>query len=141
MRSFTHRTATGEIMLIAEMDNKHLENTIKLILKRYDQAAKAINQVTWLTLEMELLGIYADPEEIKEQLQQLLEILPPYIFEAMLRGIDLSKDIQAAIGRTEAMPKLSNSYRRRSQKPEWQVLPCPWNDDYEDFDPMDYGDR
>lgn len=139
MKQFTHTTANGETKLIAEMDSEHLKNTIKLILKKYKEAANSIGSAGGITLEMQLLGIYADPDEIKKHLQYLLSVLPPYVLEAMLRGIDLSKEIQDAIGRSEAIPTISNTFRRKSG-PEWQILPCPSND-YVDFDPMDYGDR
>lgn len=91
-------------MLVANMTNEHLENTIKLFIKRIKQAIHIINW-TPEKLRPEYLVANVSTRDIQKQARDVLRIslenLPKYIFEATVRGISFSKELQDALDRTE----------------------------------------
>jgi hypothetical protein len=45
----THRTQDGETFFISQMTNEHLENTIKMHLKRIKESSDIVNNVKFVS--------------------------------------------------------------------------------------------
>lgn len=97
-----HRTATGQKLLIAEMGDQHLVNTVKLILNGIEQRNKMLVGASGLSeyqaklYSVEVLDVAAVAKKNRSAIQQLY----PYLAELYLRGMDqLVPDVQAAVGR------------------------------------------
>ena len=113
-----HTTSEGDSMLVCQMTDRHLTNTIRLLCKRMVEAralldrARALLDSNSLTCDP-LLGILAPQfhakavrEKTESAIKLIHETLPPYVLEAALRGIDLGYLLQAAYGRREQLPNL-----------------------------------
>jgi hypothetical protein len=90
-----HKTRTGGTMLIAQMDDKHLLNTIKMNV-RHLAFAKAVLSEGEKTSEF-FKALY--PEQMTERTARTVVAdwdiaLGPYVIEANIRGLDIDKEIQ-----------------------------------------------
>ena len=105
----THITADGQTMFISQMETSHLENTIKMYLKKIKECTEMINNVN-ITNNIDLLIAGVDNESIKEKAKNILKQshaeLWKYLIEAFIRGLDLSKYFQETFGRKEAIMEL-----------------------------------
>lgn len=97
-----HTTRTGERLPIAAMTNEHLLNLIAMLCTKMAAArAAAETQSELSAFERRLYGI-ADlsPVDAADIVREGMARLAPYVLEAALRGLDVSGELQTAIGRT-----------------------------------------
>jgi hypothetical protein len=101
----THRTTEGREMLIAEMDDSHLLNTINLFCRRIGEAVRVINLeedvkpdkiIAHLQPRYSAANLLA---KAQQELTNLDEKIAPYIVEAALRGLTVSHLLQKAYQR------------------------------------------
>ena len=98
----THVTKEGEKMLISEMDNSHLQNTIQYILKQINIAKNMLDgKIERNEFEKAIYGNYKtiDKDELQEIIRTRAELLQPYLGEAMLRGLDFTSELQTTFER------------------------------------------
>lgn len=100
-----HKTAEGRKLLIAQMTDIHLTNTINLMCKNYNEYKKLLGMT--VTLEMKLMGIKNDQDATEGRMSQILLTLPFYIYEATLRGLDFTEILQSTIERKESIPDIT----------------------------------
>lgn len=103
-----HRTKEGERMLIANMENEHLINTIKLIGRGMAQ----LNQWTKSDLMSSALYNLLDMSEEDRilKIQELDDKMGAYVLEATIRDIPyLSGILQEIYGRKEKVPGVETS--------------------------------
>jgi len=90
-----HQTAEWKNILISEMDNKHLVNTIRLVCKKLKNSYEVLQNI-----EKEIYDEQLDRSEVLDyrdeaKIMHLWYIIwtkkrfKNYIFEAQLRGIDV----------------------------------------------------
>jgi len=103
-----HRTKDGQDMLVSEMEDSHLVNTIKMIIKNMQAAKNIIDQELKATDSYALLNGMPDSKEARGKAKAFLKQSPQklemYIFELFLRGLDESKvraDLQEVMGRKD----------------------------------------
>ena len=103
-----HTTREGKTMLIGQMENSHLINQIKLLCSKIGQAkAAARGCAKFDTYTARLYGVQlVDAETAADVVGQLAGRLLPYVFEAMLRGLqdDIRQYLTTAIERDAALP-------------------------------------
>lgn len=105
----THTTEDGEI-LIAQMTDDHLINTIKLHCRKICQyRALAENGITSNVFLKVLAGVNdaAARKEAESQIRVRHALLTEYVIEAALRGLSVAPYLQTAYGRSEVMPVLA----------------------------------
>jgi len=104
MYDIYHRTAKGDKLLVAEMDNGHLSNTISMFC-RHIKTAKLMLQgeIKKDKFDQALFGSRYDLDEddIKEIINKRTEQIQPYLGEAMLRGLNFTELLQDVFGRAE----------------------------------------
>lgn len=109
-----HTTREGDSMLVCQMTNSHLTNTIKMLCKQMKEARQLLD---YSSISCDpLLGILAPQfnakavrEKAEGAIRLIHETLPPYVVEAALRGIDCGHLLQEAYGRCEQLPNLQSS--------------------------------
>ena len=100
----THKTASGQVMLICQMEDSHLENMIKLLSKKMLEAKSVLTNSSNLDpVTSVLAGIQTEDiiYNAKSSMKHFHEKLQPYVMEAALRGLDVSMHLQLAYGRSE----------------------------------------
>ena len=97
-----HTTRTGERIPIAAMTDDHLFNLIAMFCSKMAAArAAAETQVNLSPFERRLYGIDdLSPTDAADIVREGMARLAPYVLEAALRGLDVSGELQTAIGRT-----------------------------------------
>ena len=97
-----HTTRTGERLPIAAMTSEHLLNMIAMLCnKMADARAAAETQSEVSPFERRLYGITdMSPIDAADIVREGMAHLAPYVLEAALRGLNVSPDLQSAIGRT-----------------------------------------
>ena len=98
-----HKDKEGNEMLISQMQDSHLLATIRLFSRRAAQILDRLNQGSHIKLQGALkYSLHFDEDELKEKLEEALlwniNRLVPYSFDAARRGLDISKELQAATG-------------------------------------------
>lgn len=105
-----HTQENGVSMLIAEMDDDHLTNTIQMLCTKIQLLGEIISTknvefenpiVQALMPKLDTANIQ---KQAKEKLQSFDQIIKPYVHEAALRGLDVSKMLQDAYQRKTALP-------------------------------------
>ena len=100
-----HKTAEGHEILIAEMEDSHLLNTINLFCRRIGEAVRVINLeedvkpdkvIAHLQPRYSAANLLA---KARKELTDLDEKIAPYIVEAALRGLSVSALLQKAYQR------------------------------------------
>lgn len=102
-----HKTANGRKMMICQMDDNHLRNTILLFLKNVEEAKTLL---TGTVQENKFRSaLYGQDENLEKKakgmIHSLTEKLYPYLAEAMLRGISFTERMQAVYERKLAEPQ------------------------------------
>lgn len=116
-----HTTKDGKTMLIAEMDNNHLSNTINLICSRISDIAQILDSGTPLksmtksqAVMLNIDEVYKeiDEEHLEDILHSATEHLQPYVFEASLRDMNVTPILQRTFKRSEALVIVNDSFRK-----------------------------
>lgn len=97
-----HTTRTGERLPIAAMSDEHLLNLIAMFCAKMTAARAAAETQSELSpFERRLYGVDdLSPTDAADIVREGMARLAPYVLEAALRGLHVSGDLQAAIGRT-----------------------------------------
>ncbi len=99
-----HITKDGKKMLISQMENNHLLNTIKFYLNKIESAKKYLeSKINMNNFKSALYGINNEQvsKKAKESIPIITNKLLPYIFEAALRGVDITELLQNVYERKE----------------------------------------
>ena len=99
----THTTKDGSKMLICQMDDSHLKNTINYMIREINkQKANLSASVEITPLKSALYGIKKEDVSGRAHraIPKMVELMFPYLAEAMLRGMDFSKDLQEMLERS-----------------------------------------
>lgn len=107
-----HKTKEGVTMLIAEMEDVHLIATINIFCNNINTFREVLDNPKELKKsEKVLYGSDTMSEgEAGGKLLSLTDKLTSYVFEAAIRGLDISSMLQIAYGRKVAVdvsPKLN----------------------------------
>jgi hypothetical protein len=97
-----HKTRDGKKMYISQMDNRHLENTIRIILKHIEDAKKVSSQEVPLSKFQQTvykMNTARVEKKAAQMISALTEKLYPYLAEAMLRGQNYTADLQRVFER------------------------------------------
>ena len=104
----SHTTKEGDSMLICSMEDSHLINTIKLILRHIKTASSVL---CGQQSENHLIAVFspsysaaAQKERAEESIRFYHRKIQPYIMEAALRGLDISALMQDAYKRSQMIP-------------------------------------
>lgn len=92
-----HTTKDGTVMFIAEMEDDHLKNTILMITNTLRAAKLALGGNVGLSkFNKAMFGIddVTNEAKAKSLIQSCYDKVCPYVFEAALRGLDISKQLQ-----------------------------------------------
>lgn len=100
-------------MLVGQMTDSHLHNTIRLYLRRIEEAMALIKNPD---LDDPMVAIFhhvVAPERVKAQAEQAIKecvgAIQPYLMEAYMRpglAAIISEEMQATFGRSGPMPKI-----------------------------------
>lgn len=114
----THVTSDGRSVLIAQMNDDHLRNMIRLILKAVREIRAKSEGNDLNPYHAALYGIRnIDPQEAARINREAIRKLYPYLAEAFLRGLDdLRDEVAEAIGRDSALPGGLPSIASRSSR-------------------------
>lgn len=105
-----HTTRGGESMLVCEMTDSHLINTINLKLRKLEGILAVADQLK--DSDEYQRHLYnrqnIDPGMAADATKEIANQLEPYIMEAVLRNIDdqIRNYMQIVFGRKEAVPKI-----------------------------------
>jgi hypothetical protein len=98
-----HITKDGKEMFITQMEDDYLKEIIQLYFDRMRKAKKALDvKIKANKLKMALYSIDESSvaERAKGTLLKFTHEIMPYIFEACLRGMQFTKDLQELYERT-----------------------------------------
>lgn len=106
-----HKTKDGKQLLIAEMDNNHIKNTIKMFCIRIEGLSDIVDNGGTNALPKSQFVIAGgaklykalSPEAAAGKLQYFVKKIQPYVLEAAIRGIELTAELQKAFNRQEAL--------------------------------------
>lgn len=106
-----HTTREGDSMLVCQMTDSHLTNTVKLFCKQMIEARKLLEGGSLSSDPLlEILAPQFNAKAIRERAESAIkaihEALPPYVVETALRGIDVGYLLQEAYGRRGQLPNL-----------------------------------
>jgi hypothetical protein len=99
--NYVHQTKDGSSILVSQMSNDHLLNTIRLISRRSAQVLADLENDQMLP---GALGhsMRNEKQRVRQQLlsnlEHWLDKLSPYVFDAARRGLDVSELVQSATG-------------------------------------------
>ena len=108
-----HRTKGGMEMPIPAMADDHLVNTIKFLLRQFNEAKNGIGaKVNLSPIQMALYNVDAKDlgKKAARQMRLIRETLMPYVLEASIRNITPVDDLQIAFERksSENVPIISD---------------------------------
>lgn len=134
-----HTDSKGNTMLIAQMDDRHLINTINQKLRLFAEAKAALGiNISTTDPLISILAPQLSTERLqrqaKQRIQDIHESIQPYILEASLRGLGITVQLQKAYGRTIKLPDLGVQNLLPESESES-------DDDYDsdsDYSPDDY---
>lgn len=98
---FTHTDAGGNTYTIREMEDRHLMNTIRMILNKVSMTRKKLDgkQDDMPASQRALYGGKKESEEtLAQQMVQYTTQLSSYLFEAVIRGYNLTSEMRTAYG-------------------------------------------
>lgn len=124
-----HQTRAGRVLLIAQMDDSHLGSTIKLHLRKLNEA-RSLAQVQFNDdpFERALYGVKEiNPEQAGEVAALIVRKMYPYLAELVLRGgdVEITDLLRDAIGRDGPLSS--------------QAVALPAPDSWTDVDSGDWG--
>jgi hypothetical protein len=100
----THTDQNGNTKLVAELDDQHLMNIIRYIVRKATGAHAALGNITMGEFETKLYGLRKVSEgEFAEKINSTIELLYPYVFEAALRGFVINKELSQLVGRSTVL--------------------------------------
>ena len=103
----THITADGTEMLIAQMDDTHLINMILKLCRRIKNLRLILESKVSTDVLLSAIKTEFSLENAKQKAQweikKVDEKLKDYVVEAALRGLDITRELQVAYNRTEAI--------------------------------------
>lgn len=93
----THETKDGRILMIANMESSHLKNTVKMLLRNINEAKDALNGMNGNNVKV-FGALYGQKtqgleQRMLNQIQKNRQLLPDYIMECMIRGIDFKEEL------------------------------------------------
>jgi hypothetical protein len=101
-----HTTKEGKRMLISDMTDEHLKNTIDFIiktLKAHQNIIKSEMTEKWnLDLVWSGISIRNLKKNAERKVWEVLEVLPAYIYEATIRGENYTEILQTLHDRKAA---------------------------------------
>lgn len=107
-----HRTKEGQIMPINTMEDKHLINTINLFITKLDDA-KWVLEENDSAFYRAVNGIEMDKSGAKNYANNFVEVVSPYITEAVIRGLNLveqRENMQNLLGREGRVKEPTTSF-------------------------------
>lgn len=125
-----HTTRNGETILISEMEDSHLKNTISYKIKKL-RMAKAILRANNEKPDEFFESIYNRPRlsksEAKNHVKYFMKNVAPYILEMMIREEDVS----------ECISDIQTLLERKSQLSEIDIPLLQESNNFEDADLLD----
>lgn len=104
-----HTTKDGQTMLICEMDDQHLVNTILLLEKKFQEIKTFSEDNVTNDYERYLYNRKViTSKELAEKTKDIAELIAPYVLEAVLRGIQITLTVQRMFGRKERVQPVQN---------------------------------
>lgn len=103
-----HTTTTGQKLFISQMNDKHLQNTIKLLCRKIKKLRESVAAPP--VVNSEKAAVYGISEvtyggNVRAELPRIIRKLYPYLAEAFLRemstGGGILNAVQEAMGRTD----------------------------------------
>lgn len=104
----THTTKTGQEILIAQMEDSHILNTIRALMARLEAARHYAEAPQTASVLYEALNVKPEGWDKKDALaciRWVHERIPAYILEATLRGLEVTQLVQQGYGRSAMIPK------------------------------------
>ena len=100
-----HKTSDGSTLFIFEMEDSHLVNTIKIFCGNISTFREILDNPKEMKKSEKIL--YGDSlmseSEAANKLASLTDKLAAYVFEAAIRGLNISEMLQVAYGRKTSM--------------------------------------
>lgn len=98
---FKHTSNQGITVLVAEMEDDHLMNTINVFCSKIKAARIRLDSNIEISNSSKHLydTDKIDERAIGKSFKTLTEKVSKYVFEASVRGLDVSKKLQDAYGR------------------------------------------
>ena len=92
-----HRTATGRRVLIPQMTDNHLKNTIRMYIANLAEAKNIVNEVdTQTPFDLIVTAPAAStPEHAINVIEHYESKLGPYVLEAAIRGLVIEVELHA----------------------------------------------
>lgn len=128
----THETKDGRILMIANMESSHLKNTVKMLLRNINEAKEALNGMNGNNVKV-FGALYGQKtqgleQRMLNQIEKNRQLLPYYIMECMIRGIDfkeeLCKTFDRPVNQMEVKNPLFDLFQKELDKtPQIQSLP------------------
>lgn len=137
-----HKDKEGKKYLIAEMENEHLVNTIKVIANNIKDlcslvdsgvGALSLSKSQMVTTGVKKIIDKVDDRAVTARLESTIQHIGPYIMEAVIRGLDVSKYIQEALGRSA---KINPVYNINLLKIPQDLIGS--SDSYDEYEPGDF---
>ena len=98
----THTTREGDQMLVAEMSDSHLLNTVELNIRKAETAKGKAQALPTSDYARGLYGVKrVDAEEAGRMVRTIMDAMTPYIAEMWVRGIgdNLREQVQVLLDR------------------------------------------
>lgn len=101
LTNMTHEAKDGRVLLLANMDENHLKNTVRSHLRKIREAKETLANTGGLKVFGALYSQKVGDIEGKmlRQINQSARMLPDYIMECMIRGINFREELANAFDR------------------------------------------
>lgn len=101
LTNMTHESKDGRVLLLANMDENHLKNTVRSHLRKIREAKETLANTGGLKVFGAFYGQKVGDIEGKmlRQINQSARMLPDYIMECMIRGIEFREELANAFDR------------------------------------------
>jgi hypothetical protein len=107
-----HTQRDGKTLLIAQMDDDHLNNMIQLVLRKIEEVQSLREPAQVDPYEQRLYGLKTiTPEDAADAVRELIQKLYPYLAEAYLRGLEGPRiKLIEVLGRDKAIANIGGLY-------------------------------